>query len=176
MPRTAADLRCNIDSDMYHVAQDPQRVPFSLAIRMIPVYTTDPTEQSIHQGWTLLHLNDALCNPELQLFNNFLSYHHTEKENHPEFPFIDQMAPDFPIRDFGFGESNPPCLHYPGPPCLHYPGCYAGYLPNSICDSLSCPTQIELVESNNITTFQQDYTAFSGPHFACLPFPLDVHP
>jgi hypothetical protein len=32
MPRTAADLRCNIDTDMYHVAQDPQRVRYSLAI------------------------------------------------------------------------------------------------------------------------------------------------
>jgi hypothetical protein len=71
------------------------------------------------------------------------------------------MAPYSPIIAFGFGESNPYCLHYPG--------CYAGYLPtNSTCDSLSCPTQRELVESNNILTFQQDYTAFSGPHFACL--------
>jgi hypothetical protein len=70
------------------------------------------------------------------------------------------MAPDSPIIAFGFGESNPPCLHYPG--------CYAGYVPNSICDSLSCPTQIELVESNIKTTFQQDYTAFPGAHFACL--------
>jgi hypothetical protein len=101
---------------------------------MIPTYTTDPTEQSIYQGWALPHLNDALCDPELQLFNNPLSYYHIEKENHPQYPFIDQMAPDSPIIAFGFGESNPSCLHYPG--------CYAGYLPNSICDSLSCPTQI----------------------------------
>jgi hypothetical protein len=156
MPRTAADLRRNIYTNLYHVAQETQRVPFSLAIQMIPVYTTEPTEQSIYQGWALPHLNDALCNPELQLFNNPLSYYHTEKENHPEYPFIDQMAPDSPIIAFGFGESNPYCLHYPG--------CYTGYLPNSICDSLSCPTQ----DSNNIITFQQDYTAFSGPHFACL--------
>jgi hypothetical protein len=32
MPRTEADLRCNIDTNMYHVAQDPQHIPFSLAI------------------------------------------------------------------------------------------------------------------------------------------------
>jgi hypothetical protein len=160
IPRTAADLRRNFDTDMYHVARDPQRIPFSLAIRLIPVYTTDPTEQSICQGWALPHLNDTLCDPELQLFNNPLSYCHTEKENHLEYPFIDQMDPDSPILALDFGESNPYCLHYPG--------CYAAYLPNSICDSLSCPTQIELVESNNIIPFQQDYTAFSGPHFACL--------
>jgi len=160
MPRTAADLRRNVDFDMYHVARDPKRVPFSLAVRMIPVYTTDRNKHSVYQGWALPHLNDTLRDPELQLFNNFLSYFHNEKENHPEFPFLDLMAPDFPIIASGFGESNPYCLHYPG--------CYAGYLPNSICDSLNCPAQIELVESNNIITFQQDYTAFSGPHFACL--------
>ncbi|KAI2488886.1 hypothetical protein MHU86_25940 [Fragilaria crotonensis] len=50
----------------------------------------------------------------------------------------------------------------------HYPGCYAGYLPLSICDSLSCHNQIESVASNNIITFQQDNSTFSGPHFACL--------
>ncbi len=61
MPRTAADLSRNIDTDMYHVAQDPQRVPFSLAIQMIPVYTTDPTEQSIYQGWALPHLNEPFA-------------------------------------------------------------------------------------------------------------------
>ena len=160
MPRTAADLRCNIDTDMYHDALDPQRVPFSLAIRMIPVYTTNPTKQFIYQSWALPHLNDTLCIPELQLFNNSLSYYHTEKENHPEYPLINQVAPDSPIIAFGFGESNPPCLHYPG--------CYAGYVPSSICDSLSSPTQIELVESKNIITFQQDYDALFGPHFACL--------
>jgi hypothetical protein len=83
-----------------------------------------------------------------------------QKDNHHAFPFIDQMAPDSPIIAFGFGESNPPCLDYPD--------CYSGFLPNSICDSLSCPALIELVESNNIATFQKDYNAFSGPNFACL--------
>jgi hypothetical protein len=72
------------------------------------------------------------------------------------------MDPDSPMVAFGFGESNPYCLHYPG--------CHAGYLPNSICDSLGCPTQIELVESNNINTFQQDYTTFSGSRL------LAIHP
>ncbi|KAI2492908.1 hypothetical protein MHU86_21622 [Fragilaria crotonensis] len=80
------------------------------------------------------------------------------KENHPEFPFIDLMGSDSPVPNYGESSSK----------CLHYPGCYAGYLPLSICDSLSCPNQIESVASNNIITFQQDNSTFSGPHFACL--------
>ena len=162
IPRIAADLRrYDVPAHTYYVARDPSRVPFSLAIRMIPVYTTGPTEQSIYKAWALPHLNDALRDPELQLFNNFLSYYHTERENHPEFPFIDQMGDALPVRAYAnSGESNLPSLSYPG--------CYAGYLPFSICDSLGCPKLIELAESNNIITFQQDQTTFSGPHFACL--------
>jgi hypothetical protein len=48
------------------------------------------------------------------------------------------------------------------------PDWYAGHLPYSICNILDCPNQIELVENNNNIAFQQDYTAFSGQHFACL--------
>ena len=146
---------------MYYVARNPQMVPFSLAIRMIPVFTTGPTERSIYEAWALSHLNDALRDPEIQLFNNYLSYYHNKKETHPEFPFIDQMGPDSPISGYCLnGESSLQCLSYPG--------CYSGYLPFSIYDSLACPNQMELVKSNNIITFQQDNTSFSGPHFACL--------
>ncbi|KAI2507582.1 hypothetical protein MHU86_6875 [Fragilaria crotonensis] len=158
MPRHTADLRRHPDADLYHVACDPKRIPFSLAVRLIPVYTTGPSGQTIYQAWALPHLNNALRDPELQLFNNFLSYYHTAKENHPEFPFIDLMGSDSPVPNYGESSSK----------CLHYPGCYAGYLPLSICDSLSCPNQIESVASNNIITFQQDNSTFSGPHFACL--------
>ncbi|KAI2496560.1 hypothetical protein MHU86_17952 [Fragilaria crotonensis] len=158
IPRHTADLRRHPDADLYHVACDPKRIPFSLAVRLIPVYTTGPSGQTIYQAWALPHLNDALRDPELQLFNNFLSYYHTAKENHPEFPFIDLMGSDSPVPNYGESSSQ----------CLHYPGCYAGYLPLSICDSLSCPNQIESVASNNIITFQQDNSTFSGTHFACL--------
>ncbi|KAI2513177.1 hypothetical protein MHU86_1215 [Fragilaria crotonensis] len=161
IPTSAANLRRHPDSSKYHVARDPKTVPFSLAIRMIPVFTTGPLEESIYQAWALPHLIDALRDPEIQLFNNHLSYYYNEKESHPEFPFIDQMGPDSPFSANGYnGESSLQCLSYPG--------CYAGYLPFSICDSLGCPNQMELVTSNNIITFQQDKTTFSGPHFACL--------
>ncbi|KAI2496409.1 hypothetical protein MHU86_18088 [Fragilaria crotonensis] len=161
IPTSAANLRRHPDSSKYHVARDPKAVPFSLAIRMIPVFTTGPLEESIYQAWALPHLIDALRDPEIQLFNNHLSYYYNEKESHPEFPFIDQMGPDSPFSANGYnGESSLQCLSYPG--------CYAGYLPFSICDSLGCPNQMELVTSNNIITFQQDTTTFSGPHFACL--------
>ncbi|KAI2496940.1 hypothetical protein MHU86_17581 [Fragilaria crotonensis] len=158
IPRHTADLRRHPDTDLYHVACDPKRIPFSLAVRLIPVYTTGPSGQTIYQAWALPHLDNALRDPELQLFNNFLSYYHTAKENHPEFPFIDLMGSDSPVPNYGESSSK----------CLHYPGCYAGYLPLSICDSLSCPNQIESAASNNIITFQQDNSTFSGPHFACL--------
>ncbi|KAI2495896.1 hypothetical protein MHU86_18594 [Fragilaria crotonensis] len=161
IPTSAANLRRHPDSSKYHVARDPKTVPFSLAIRMIPVFTTGPLEESIYQAWALPHLIDALRDPEIQLFNNHLSYYYNEKESHPEFPFIDQMGPDSPFSANGYnGESSLQCLSYPG--------CYAGYLPFSICDSLGCPNQMELVASNHIMTFQQDKTTFSGPHFACL--------
>ncbi|KAI2504410.1 hypothetical protein MHU86_10089 [Fragilaria crotonensis] len=68
------------------------------------------------------------------------------------------MGSDSPVPNYGESSSQ----------CLHYPGCYAGYLPLSICDSLSCHNQIESAASNNIITFQQDNSTFSGPHFACL--------
>ncbi|KAI2491441.1 hypothetical protein MHU86_23131 [Fragilaria crotonensis] len=133
--RFAANLRRHPDSSKYHVARDPKTVPFSLAIRMIPVFTTGPLEESIYQAWALPHLIDALRDPEIQLFNNHLSYYYNEKESHPEFPFIDQMGPDSPFSANGYN---------------------------------GCPNQMELVTSNNIITFQQDKTTFSGPHFACL--------
>ncbi|KAI2495107.1 hypothetical protein MHU86_19421 [Fragilaria crotonensis] len=94
-------LRRHPDADLYHVACDPKRIPFSLAVRLIPVYTTGPSGQTIYQAWALPHLNDALRDPELQLFNNFLSYYHTAKENHPEFPFIDLMGSDSPVPNYG---------------------------------------------------------------------------
>ncbi|KAI2491524.1 hypothetical protein MHU86_23026 [Fragilaria crotonensis] len=80
IPRHTADLRRHPDADLYHVACDPKRIPFSLAVRLIPVYTTGPSGQTIYQAWALPHLNDALRDPELQLFNNFLSYYHTAKK------------------------------------------------------------------------------------------------
>ncbi|KAI2490632.1 hypothetical protein MHU86_23931 [Fragilaria crotonensis] len=101
IPRHTADLRRHPDADLYHVACDPKRIPFSLAVRLIPVYTTGPSGQTIYQAWALPHLNDALRDPELQLFNNFLSYYHTAKENHPEFPFIDLMGSDSPVPNYG---------------------------------------------------------------------------
>ncbi|KAI2508283.1 hypothetical protein MHU86_6088 [Fragilaria crotonensis] len=79
IPRHTADLRRHPDADLYHVACDPKRIPFSLAVRLIPVYTTGPSGQTIYQAWALPHLNNALRDPELQLFNNFLSYYHTAK-------------------------------------------------------------------------------------------------
>ncbi|KAI2500358.1 hypothetical protein MHU86_14101 [Fragilaria crotonensis] len=101
IPRHTADLRRHPDADLYHVACDPKRIPFSLAVRLIPVYTTGPSGQTIYQAWALPHLNNALRDPELQLFNNFLSYYHTAKENHPEFPFIDLMGSDSPVPNYG---------------------------------------------------------------------------
>ncbi|KAI2493771.1 hypothetical protein MHU86_20776 [Fragilaria crotonensis] len=93
------------DADLYHVACDPKRIPFSLAVRLIPVYTTGPSGQTIYQAWALPHLNNALHDPELQLFNNF-SYYHTAKENHPEFPFIDLMGSDSPVPNYGESSSH----------------------------------------------------------------------
>ncbi|KAI2491683.1 hypothetical protein MHU86_22891 [Fragilaria crotonensis] len=100
IPRHTADLRRHPDADLYHVACDPKRIPFSLAVRLIPVYTTGPSGQTIYQAWALPHLDNALRDPELQLFNNFLSYYHTAKENHPEFPFIDLMGSDSPVPNY----------------------------------------------------------------------------
>ena len=129
--KLATRIGCRSTPPVYVVTQTPfyimlpaipNRFPLSLAVRMIPVYTTDPHEPIVYQAWALPHLNDALCNPELQLFNNFLSYYHdAEKENHLEFPFIDEMWPDSPVPASSYGE--------PDQQCLHYPGCYAGYLP-----------------------------------------------
>ncbi|KAI2497647.1 hypothetical protein MHU86_16834 [Fragilaria crotonensis] len=104
IPISAANLRRHPDSSKYHVARDPKTVPFSLAIRMIPVFTTGPLEKSIYQAWALPHLIDALRDPEIQLFNNHLSYYYNEKESHPEFPFIDQMGPDSPFSANGYND------------------------------------------------------------------------
>ncbi|KAI2510781.1 hypothetical protein MHU86_3567 [Fragilaria crotonensis] len=107
IPTSAANLRRHPDSSKYHVACDPKTVPFSLAIRMIPVFTTGPLEESIYQAWALPHLIDALRDPEIQLFNNHLSYYYNEKESHPEFPFIDQMGPDSPFSANGYNANEP---------------------------------------------------------------------
>ncbi|KAI2497213.1 hypothetical protein MHU86_17307 [Fragilaria crotonensis] len=107
IPTSAANLRRHPDSSKYHVARDPKTVPFSLAIRMIPVFTTGPLEESIYQAWALPHLIDALRDPEIQLFNNHLSYYYNEKESHPEFPFIDQMGPDSPFSANGYNANEP---------------------------------------------------------------------
>ncbi|KAI2505925.1 Mitochondrial protein [Fragilaria crotonensis] len=107
IPISAANLRRHPDSSKYHVVRDPKTVPFSLAIRMIPVFTTGPLEESIYQAWALPHLIDALRDPEIQLFNNHLSYYYNEKESHPEFPFIDQMEPDSPFSANGYNANEP---------------------------------------------------------------------
>ncbi|KAI2494848.1 hypothetical protein MHU86_19690 [Fragilaria crotonensis] len=112
IPTSAANLRRHPDSSKYHVARDPKTVPFSLAIRMIPVFTTGPLEESIYQAWALPHLIDALRDPEIQLFNNHLSYYYNEKESHPEFPFIDQMGPDSPFSANGYNDLTKTLLKY----------------------------------------------------------------
>ncbi|KAI2504147.1 hypothetical protein MHU86_10261 [Fragilaria crotonensis] len=119
IPRHTADLRRHPDADLYHVACDPKRIPFSLAVRLIPVYTTGPSGQTIYQAWALPHLNDALRDPELQLFNNFLSYYHTAKENHPEFPFIDLMGSDSPVPNYDHdSEQEPKHIQHTSPDAL----------------------------------------------------------
>ncbi|KAI2491247.1 NB-ARC domain [Fragilaria crotonensis] len=80
---------------------------------MIPVFTTGPLEESIYQAWALPHLIDALRDPEIQLFNNHLSYYYNEKESHPEFPFIDQMGPDSPFSANGYNDG----ISYNTPKC-----------------------------------------------------------
>ncbi|KAI2496515.1 hypothetical protein MHU86_18008 [Fragilaria crotonensis] len=79
---------------------------------MIPVFTTGPLEESIYQAWALPHLIDALRDPEIQLFNNHLSYYYNEKESHPEFPFIDQMGPDSPFSANGYNDLTKTLLKY----------------------------------------------------------------
>ncbi|KAI2503797.1 NB-ARC domain [Fragilaria crotonensis] len=118
IPTSAANLRRHPDSSKYHVARDPKTVPFSLAIRMIPVFTTGPLEESIYQAWALPHLIDALRDPEIQLFNNHLSYYYNEKESHPEFPFIDQMGPDSPFSANGYNEQEPKHIQQTSPDAL----------------------------------------------------------
>ncbi|KAI2513990.1 hypothetical protein MHU86_374 [Fragilaria crotonensis] len=119
IPRHTADLRRHPDADLYHVACDPKRIPFSLAVRLIPVYTTGPSGQTIYQAWALPHLNNALRDPELQLFNNFLSYYHTAKENHPEFPFIDLMGSDSPVPNYDHdSEEEPKHIQHTSPDAL----------------------------------------------------------
>ncbi|KAI2500132.1 hypothetical protein MHU86_14338 [Fragilaria crotonensis] len=118
IPISAANLRRHPDSSKYHVARDPKTVPFSLAIRMIPVFTTGPLEESIYQAWALPHLIDALRDPEIQLFNNHLSYYYNEKESHPEFPFIDQMGPDSPFSANGYNEQDPKHIQHTSPDAL----------------------------------------------------------
>ncbi|KAI2496550.1 hypothetical protein MHU86_17942 [Fragilaria crotonensis] len=127
IPRHTADLRRHPDADLYHVACDPKRIPFSLAVRLIPVYTTGPSGQTIYQAWALPHLNNALRDPELQLFNNFsLTITLQRKTTLSSHSLISWDL----IHLF--------------------------------------QTMIESVASNNIITFQQDNSTFSGPHFACL--------
>ena len=50
-------------SQMYHIAHNPTKIPFSLAIRLIPVYTITSFDNTVYQAWALPHLNDALRDP-----------------------------------------------------------------------------------------------------------------
>ncbi|KAI2495608.1 hypothetical protein MHU86_18882 [Fragilaria crotonensis] len=127
---------------------------------MIPVFTTGPLEESIYQAWALPHLIDALRDPEIQLSTIIFLIITMRKSLILSFHSLIKWDLIHPSANGYNGESSLQCLSYPG--------CYAGYLPFSICDSLGCPNQMELVTSNNIITFQQDKTTFSGPHFACL--------
>ncbi|KAI2506228.1 hypothetical protein MHU86_8163 [Fragilaria crotonensis] len=58
-----AELWRNEHSQMYHIARDPTKIPFSLAIRLIPVYTISPSGNNVYRAWALPHLNDALRDP-----------------------------------------------------------------------------------------------------------------
>ncbi|KAI2514023.1 hypothetical protein MHU86_407 [Fragilaria crotonensis] len=127
IPRHTADLRRHPDADLYHVACDPKRIPFSLAVRLIPVYTTGPSGQTIYQAWALPHLNNALrdlnCNYSTISSLTITLQRKTTLSSHSLISWD----------------------------LIHL-----------------FQTMIESVASNNIITFQQDNSTFSGPHFACL--------
>ncbi|KAI2494641.1 hypothetical protein MHU86_19870 [Fragilaria crotonensis] len=96
----------------YHIG-DPtgfQPAPLTCVATLIP--------ESIYQAWALPHLIDALRDPEIQLFNNHLSYYYNEKESHPEFPFIDQMGPDSPFSANGYNEQEPKHIQQTSPDAL----------------------------------------------------------
>ncbi|KAI2509901.1 hypothetical protein MHU86_4466 [Fragilaria crotonensis] len=130
IPTSAANLRRHPDSSKYHVARDPKTVPFSLAIRMIPVFTTGPLENpSIKPG----HCHISLM-PSVTLRSNFSTI----------IFLIIIMRKSLILSFHSLIKWD---LIHPFQPMA---------------------TMMELVTSNNIITFQQDKTTFSGPHFACL--------
>ena len=111
---------------VYHVTDDPKTIPLSLAIRLIQVITTRRGSTEVYRAWALPHLENALCNPSLQITHNPFSYH-WQQHNHPEYPFI--METDLSsLRIPPAGESslNTSHLHtqdttcnLPEPPCLY---------------------------------------------------------
>jgi hypothetical protein len=111
---------------VYHVTDDPKTIPLSLATRFIQVITTRRGSSEVYRSWALPHLENALCNPSLQITHNPFSYH-WQQHNHIEYPFT--METDLSsLRILPAGESslNTNNLHtqdtacnLPDPSCLY---------------------------------------------------------
>ena len=145
---------------IYHVTEIPERVPYSLAIRLIPVFTTTPIGTVIYRAWALPHLVDALRDPEIQFLQNRLSYFYQHRHDHPEFPYIDHTHPESPLQFDGNGES------VLGMSC--YPLFATGDSPDSTPDNQSCLSEDEFDDDYQVVKFQQDKIPITSKHQAFL--------
>ena len=105
VPHSPRDQRFKSPSFLYHVTEDPTTVPFSLAMRLIQVYTISSNESPVYRSWALPHAQDALENPISQhpAVNRFSYYH--RRNDHPENRFLNNIRrADSPVNDDPTGE------------------------------------------------------------------------
>ena len=108
VPTDPLDPRFAAPTSIYHIAIDPRRVPFSLAMRLIQVYTVPATNDKVYQAWALPHPDQALQGAVAQLpyLNPYCYYH--QRDDHPETQFLFAAGADradSPVPDHISGES-----------------------------------------------------------------------
>ena len=97
IPLSANDYRFNNKYAIHHIASDPKCIPFSLAMRLVQVYTIKPPSKRVYRAWALPHAEDALQGIHQIHFQNRFSYF-MKRTEHPEYLYFESQHANSPVN------------------------------------------------------------------------------